>query len=175
MREVTATTNEDAREVRVEEARAALTEVRQRREHATAEERKAAQRLEEIGVQKDELAAGVFSGDPDATQRYNDLEEEERIAIRALAVAQAAGEEFEGEIEAATKELEAAEFAVAKRQATERREALNRLQARRDKAADALEVILEEEEKSFFPDRSRREINTWLKKRYQDRLRSWLR
>ncbi len=172
--ETKSTTTEEELAARVEAAQRALDEIRQRKAQALEEREKAEARLEEVGTLKGGLASAVYAGDQGATAAYERLENEEQRCKRAIKVARVAAEDFQAEVTEAQQRLEEANFAVSKEQARKRREALEELHARRDAAADTLEAMLEEEEKRFFPNRTRREISKWLRERYRDRLRVWL-
>ncbi len=167
-------TEEKALQGAVEEAERELAELRQRKENAAAHFRKAKRRLVEIDAAIDKLAREVLSGDAGAMRHYKALEEQELEVNRTLRAACTAAEQLSGEIEVAKEKLENAEFEVRKAAASKRRQALEELHKRRDELAAQLEEVLIEEEKRFFPDRTRREISRWLRERYRDRLRVWL-
>ncbi len=70
----------------VDEGGRALEATKERRAHAVSAARRAARRLDEIAVEKDELAHAVF-GDADAESRHRALEEEQQEQQRAHKVA----------------------------------------------------------------------------------------
>ncbi len=166
---------EDLEAAAIEEAAAELAEHERRHREARVVIAHAEKRFEELEKKRTELSPKAFSGDPEASLELEGVDAEVEELTRSVRVAKSALPEFEGMIADAKEKLQKAQFVVAKRKATERREALSRLHARRNEAADALEALLQEEEKSFFPDRTTREINKWLRERFRGRLRAWLR
>ncbi len=166
-------TQEDLEAAAVEEAAGELADLERRRDEALLSVRKAERRFEEIAARRTELSVAAFAGDEKATLELEGLEDEHEVLARSSSIASDAIPQLEGMIADAKERLEAAEFAVRKRQATERRKVLEEIRARRDKAADDLEAVLEEEQKHTSEGAS--PINRWLKERYRDRLRPYLR
>ncbi len=171
----TTKTQEDLEAAAVEEASAEIAELERRRDEALLSVRRAEKRFAEIADRRTALSVAAFTGDEKATLELEGLEDEHEVLARSSSIASDAIPQLEGMIADAKEKLQKVQFAVAKRKATERREALNRLHARRNEAADALEALLQEEEKSFFPDRTTREINKFVRERFRGRLRVWLR
>ncbi len=157
----------------VEEAAGELAELERRRDEALLSVRRAEKRFAEMANRRTELSVAAFTGDEKATLELEGLEDEHEVLARSSSIASDAIPELERMVSEAKEKLQKAEFAVRKRQATERRKVLEEIRARRDKAADALESILAEEESKGFS--TRREASKWLRERYRDRLRAWLR
>ncbi len=71
----------------VDEGGRVLEATKERRAHAVSAAWRAERRLDEIAVEKDELAHAIFAGDADAERRYHALEEEEQEEQHAHKVA----------------------------------------------------------------------------------------